>query len=173
MRLFVLAISTLLLPGVAVGQSATACLSSTEAEALVTYGLPSAIRAMTSKCVAVLPATTALVQSGPIIAARYQSDADRAWPVARVAFDKVSGLQLTSLLGESGAKGLVDAAFGAGLAEKVKPTDCGKVDRMINILEPLPAKNMAMLITALMEFGSAGKPAVLPLNLCPAPLAAK
>ncbi len=173
MRGFVLAMSTLLLPGAAVGQSVTSCLTSTEAEALVTYGLPSAIRAMTTKCLAVLPATTALIQSGPIIAARYQSDADRAWPVARLAFDKVSGLQLASMLGEPGAKGLVDAAFGAGLAERVKPADCGKVDRMINILEPLPAKNMAMLITALMEFGSVGKPARSPLNLCPAPLAAK
>lgn len=173
MRGFVLAISILLLPGAAVGQSGTACLTSSEAEALVTYGLPSAIRAMTTKCAAVLPATTALVQSGPIIAARYQSDADRAWPVARVAFDKVSGLQLTGLLGEPGAKGLVDAAFGAGLAEKVKPADCSKVDRMINILEPLPARNMAMLITALMEFGSAGKLARSPLNLCSVPLAAK
>ena len=173
MRIFVLAISTLLLPGAAIGQSATACLTSPEAEALVTYALPSAIRAMTTKCAAVLPATTALVQSGPIIAARYQSEADRAWPVAKVAFDKVSGLQLASILGEPGAKGLVDAAFGAGLAEKVKTDDCSKVDRMINILEPLPAKNMAMLITALMEFGSAGKPAKSPLNLCPAPSIAK
>ena len=173
MRVMLLILSMTILPGAAIGQSATTCLTSSEAEALVTYGLPSAIRAMTVKCAAVLPATTALVQSGPIIAARYQGDADRAWPVARVAFDKASGFHLTSLLGETGAKGLVDSAFGAGLAEKVKSDDCSKVDRMINILEPLPAKNMAMLITALIEFRSAGKPSKLPLNLCSAPLIAK
>ena len=172
MRVFLLALSTLLLPGAAVGQSATTCLTSPEAEALVTYALPSAIRAITTKCATVLPATTALIQSGPIIAARYQGDADRAWPVARIAFGKVSGLQLTSLLGEPGAKGLVDAAFGAGLAEKVKPDDCSKVDRMVNILEPLPARNMAMLITALIEFSRADKSGKVPLNLCPAPLGA-
>jgi hypothetical protein len=173
MKNYLAAFSALFLPGTAVAQSAAVCLSSPEAEALVTYALPSAIRAMTTRCASVLPATTALVQSGPIIAARYQPDADRAWPVARVAFDKVSGLPLAGLLGEPGAKGLIDAAFGAGLAEKVKPEDCGKVDRMINILEPLPAKNMAMLITALMEFGNASRRTKAPLNVCPAPLVAK
>lgn len=173
MRVFPAIVLLLALPASATAQSTKACLTPSEAEALVTYALPSAIRAITTKCTPALPATTALIQSGPIIAARYQIEADRAWPVARIAFDKVSGIALTSLLGEPAAKGLVDAAFGAGLAQKLKADDCGKVDRMINILEPLPARNMAMLVTALMEFGNAGKREKSPLKLCPVPPDAK
>jgi hypothetical protein len=154
-------------PGQAVGQSAKSCLTQPEAEALVTYALPSAIRGITAKCAPVLPATTALIQSGPIIAARYQFEADKAWPVARVAFGKVSGLDLAGAFGEPAARGLVDAALGAGLAEKVKPEDCPKVDRLVDILEPLPARNMAMLVTMLMEFGNAEKRNKSPLRMCP------
>lgn len=170
MRSLFLIAATIALPGTAMAQSAKACLTTPEAEALITYGLPSAIRAMTTKCTASLPATAALVQSGPIIAGRYQIEADKAWPLARIAFDKLSGFDLTKVLGDPGARGLVDAAFGAGLAEKVKPSDCSKVDRVVNILEPLPARNMAMLITALMEFGGQGK-GKPPLSICPLPVA--
>jgi hypothetical protein len=154
-------------PGQAVGQSARSCLTQPEADALVAYALPSAIRAITTKCTPVLPATTALIQSGPIIAARYQIDADKAWPVARIAFDKVSGLDLTGTLGEPAAKGLVEAAFGTGVAEKVKAADCPKVDRLVDILEPLPARNMAMLIAMLMELGSVEKQKKSPFKMCP------
>ena len=156
------------LPSQAVALSAKACLTPVEAEALVTYALPSALRAMTKKCAPVLPATTALIKSGPVIAARYQVDADKAWPVARVAFDKVSGLELAGILGDPAAKGLIEAAFATGLADKVKPEDCPKVDRFIDILEPLPTHNMAMLITTLIDIGQEKDRKNSPLNICPA-----
>ncbi len=154
-------------PGQAVGQSAKSCLTQPEAEALVTYALPSAIRGLATKCTLALPATTALIQSGPIIAARYQIEADKAWPVARLAFGKISGLDLTDTFGEPAARGLVDAALGAGLVERVKSDDCPKIDRLVDILEPLPARNMAMLVTTLMEFGDVEKRGKSPLRMCP------
>lgn len=173
MRDFLIIAALLTVPGQAMAQSARSCLTPPEAESLVTYGLPSAIRAMTTKCTPALPATTALVQSGPILAARYQIEADKAWPVARLAFNKVSGLDLTEALGEPAARGLIEAAFGAGLAEKVKLDDCPKLDRFFNILEPLPARNMAMLITTLMELGSMDKQKKSPLRICPVPASGK
>lgn len=161
------------LPGQAVARSAKSCLTPPEAEALVTYALPSVMRAITKKCTAVLPATTALIQSGPVIAARYQVDADKAWPVARVAFDKVSGVAIAGILGDDATKGLLEAALGAGLAEKVKPEDCPKVDRFVDILEPLPTRNMAQFITALMDIGQDKGKDKSPLAICPAATAGK
>ena len=158
------------MPGQAVAQVAKACLTSPEAEALVTYALPSAIRSMTTKCTPVLPATTALIQSGPIIAARYQVDADKAWPVARVAFDKISGLDFSTTVGEPAAKGLIEAAVGAGLADKVKPADCRRVDRIVDILQPLPTRNMAMLITTLVEIDTADRQKKPPFKMCSTPV---
>ncbi len=147
-----------LAPNQAIAQS---CLNQQEAEALVTFALPTAVRAVTSKCTPVLPATTALVQSGPVIAARYQVDADKAWPMAR--------LEVAKALGDSVARGLIDGAIGTGLVEKLKPSDCAKVDRIVDILQPLPTRNMALLITTLMELGQAEKQKKSPFKMCPVP----
>ncbi len=155
-----------LAPNQAIAQS---CLNQQEAEALVTFALPTAVRAVTSKCTPVLPATTALVQSGPVIAARYQVDADKAWPMARLAFDKMAGLEVAKALGDSVARGLIDGAIGTGLVEKLKPSDCAKVDRIVDILQPLPTRNMALLITTLMELGQAEKQKKSPFKMCPVP----
>lgn len=158
------------MPGQAIAQGAKSCLTPPEAEALVTYALPSVIRAMTTRCTPVLPATTALIQSGPVIAARYQVDADKAWPAARVAFDKISGLDFATTVGEPAAKGLIEVLVGAGLSEKVKPTDCPKFDRIVDILQPLPTKNMAMLITTLMAVDTADRQKKPPFKMCSTPV---
>lgn len=155
-------------PSTVIAQTPGACLTRPEAEALMAFALPSAMRALTKHCTANLPATSALVQSGPIIAARYQPDADKAWPAAKAGFDKLSGLKLSEQLGEEAAKGLIQAGFAAGLVEQVKPQDCGQIDRFVDILQPLPARNMAMLLVAFMELGGAKKPTgKSPFNICP------
>lgn len=159
--------AALALPTAATAQSAK-CLTSPEAEGLITYALPSAVRAISGQCAKTLPATASLVQTGALIAARYQPDADRAWPVAKTAFDKMSGIKLTETLGEAGAKGLLETAFSTGLAENIKPKDCPVIDRILTALEPLPAKNMSMLLLTAIELGGKGdkKP---PISICPAP----
>ena len=89
------------LPISAVAQtSSKACLSGEEAEGLVTYALPAAVRALSVHCTKTLPATAPLVLSGLVTAARYQVDADKAWPVASGAFDKISGIPVAKLMGE-------------------------------------------------------------------------
>lgn len=169
MRQILAAMIALSLPSTAIAQTQSTCLTRVEAESLMTFALPSAMRALTKHCTPNLPATSALVQSGPLIAARYQPDADKAWASAKVGFDKLSGLKLSEQLGEEAAKGLIQAGFGAGLVEQIKPQDCVQVDRFVDILQPLPAKNMAMLLTAFMELGGNKKPAgKSPFNICPA-----
>lgn len=165
MKAFLFA-AALALPTAATAQSAK-CLTPPEAQGLITYALPSAIRAISGQCAKTLPATASLIQTGPLIAARYQPDADRAWPLARNAFDKMSGIKLTETLGEAGAKGLLETAFSTGLADNVKPKDCPVIDRILAALEPLPAKNMSMLLLAAIELGGKGdkKP---PLSICAA-----
>lgn len=155
-------------PNAAIAQTPKPCLTRAEADGLMTFALPSAMRALTKHCTPSLPATSALVQSGALIAARYQSDADKAWPVARIGFDKMSGMKISEQLGEEAARGLIEAGLGAGLVEQIKPQDCPKIDRFIDILQPLPAKNMAMLMTAFLELGSETKGSKSPFNICPA-----
>jgi hypothetical protein len=170
-RSAILAILIAGLPTVAVAQvSAKACLSGEEAEALVTYVLPAAVRAISAHCTKTLPATAPLVQSGVVTAARYQVDADRAWPMASAAFDKVAGLPVAKMMGEKALKPLIEKTISGGVVQNLQAKDCMTADRFINILQPLPARNMAMLITALLETGSPSTRAKLPITLCAVPL---
>ena len=158
------------LPGTAIAQSAAkSCLSGEEAEGLVTYALPAAVRAISVHCAKTLPATAPLVQSGVVTAARYQIDADKAWPVASAAFDKLSGLPIAKTMGETALKPLIERTISGGVVQNLQAKDCKVADRFINILQPLPTRNMAMLITAMLETGSPATRARLPIALCGAP----
>jgi hypothetical protein len=159
------------LPVNAIAQISTkTCLSGEEAEGLVTYALPAAVRAISLHCAKTLPATASLVQSGVVTAARYQIDADKAWPVASGAFDKLSGLPVASVMGEKALKPLIEKTISGEVTQNLQAKDCVKADRFINILQPLPTRNMAMLITTLIETGSPATRARLPIALCAAPV---
>jgi hypothetical protein len=171
-RLALLALIIAGFPVSAVAQSATAnCLSADEGEALVTYALPATVRALSSYCAKTLPATAPLVQAGSVTAARYQVDADKAWPVASVAFDKMSGLPVAKMMGEKALKPLIEKAIAGNVVQNLQAKDCATADRFINILQPLPTRNMAMLITGLLETGGLAKRAKLPITLCAPPVA--
>jgi hypothetical protein len=168
-RTAILSVLIALMPTAAVAQiSAKSCLSGEEAEGLVTYTLPAAVRAISTHCAKTLPATAPLVQSGSVTAARYQVDADKAWPVASMAFDKLSGLPVAKLMGEKALKPLIEKTISGGIVQNLEAKDCTTADRFINILQPLPTRNMAMLITALFEVGSPATKTKLPITLCTA-----
>ncbi len=142
------------------------CLTRAEATGLLTYALPDAISSVVAQCSATLPSTSGLVQSGSIIAARYQPEATKSWPAARDAMDKLSGVKMAAMLGEPAARKFVQTTVGAGMRQKIKPADCPKIDRLMDVLQPLPARNMAGLFVALMEF-SAEKDDQAPIKICP------
>jgi hypothetical protein len=171
-RLAILAALIAGLPVNAIAQISTkTCLSGEEAEGLVTYALPAAVRAISVHCAKTLPATAPLVQSGLVTAARFQLDADKAWPIASAAFDKLSGLPVAKMMGEKALKPLIQKTISDGVVQNLEAKDCSTADRFINILQPLPIRNMAMLITAFIEMGSPATRAKLPIALCAAPLA--
>ncbi len=162
-RTIMLALATFALPASATAQTASkACLTRAEAEGLMTYSMPAMIRGISTKCTAALPATAPLVQAGTVTAARYQPEADNSWPVARTAFDKLAGVKMSDLIGDAGAQKLIETTISSGLASSVKTKDCATIDRILDILQPLPARNMAMLITAMLELGSQGDKAKAP-----------
>ena len=166
MRTFVLAVAVLALPSAATAQIAgAACLSRSEAEGLMTYALPGVVRSLSTKCAAALPATAPLILGGTVTAGRYQPEADKAWPVAKSAFDKLAGAKMSDLLGDAATQKLLSATITTGVVSKVKLTDCAAIDRILDLLQPLPTANMAMLATALVEFGKKDSP----IKVCPAP----
>ena len=159
MRTLSLSAALLALPSAATAQIAgAACLSRAEAEGLMTYALPGVVRSLSTKCAATLPATAPLILGGTVTAGRYQPEADRAWPIAKSAFDKLAGAKMSDLLGDTATQKLLAATITTGVVSKVKLADCAAIDRILDLLQPLPTTNMVMLATALIEFGKKDSP---------------
>lgn len=146
---------------------AASCLTTEEVEGLMTFSLPVVIEGLRTQCAGTLPATAPLIQAGPLIAARYQVEADLAWPVAKTAFDKMSGIKLGGLLGQSATRSLIQSAVSDGITKDVKTDDCPLIDRIVDILQPLPPRNMAMLLSTLISIGDRKKAKPGPLPICP------
>jgi hypothetical protein len=164
-RIFGWALS-LSLPTLASAQAAPPCLTPEEAQGLMTYALPSVVLGLRKQCLASLPATAPLIQAGPLMAARYQPDADAAWPVAQVAIDKLVGMKLAGLAGPQATKGLIERVVGEGLTHQIKSADCSLIDRMVDTVQPLPTRNMAVLVTSIMELMSHKQDKPGPFNIC-------
>jgi hypothetical protein len=147
-------------------QKPAQCLTAEEAGGLVTYALPSTIRGISQQCSKTLPATASLVQGGPVLAAKYQNEADLAWPQARKAFDKLAGSEVMSVMSDEGAKALLSGVMEAAMSQQIKPSDCATVDRLVNALQPLPARNLADLVIILMELGRKNSSAKPPIHIC-------
>lgn len=161
------------LPGSALAQ--TPCLTTQEAEAVTLVALPDIIRETGRVCTA-LPATSLVRRtSGPFIA-RYTAEADRAWPVARDAIAKLSDPRVSMLLLQSElARPLITSLIAPMVVGRVQPSDCGTIDRMATLLEPLPARNTAGIIVAGLQHlkaekarGTASVRDVPDLPVCPA-----
>ncbi len=148
------------------------CLEAAEAQALLVFILPGTFTQVSDQCRDALPPTSTLTRVGRTLATRYQPEAEAAWPLARAAFGKMSDPAMLKLLGDDTLKKLVSAGVASGITKAIKPKDCGTVDQFVAALEPLPARNMAMLVGALMEAGSkmdANGNRNSPFKICPKP----
>lgn len=126
----------------------TPCLTTAEAEAITLVALPDIILE-TGRVCTTLPATSLVRRtSGPLLA-RYQAEADRAWPNARGAIAKLSDSRMSMLLLQSDyARPLITSLIAPLIVGRVQQADCGTIDRMVTLLEPLPPRNTAGLVVA-------------------------
>lgn len=162
------------LPGTALAQ--TPCLTTAEAEAVTLVAFPDIILETGRVCTA-LPATSLVRRtSGPFLS-RYQAEADRSWPVARSAIAKLSDPRISMLLLQSDfARPLITSLIAPLIVGRVQAADCGTIDRLATLLEPLPPRNTAgIVVTSLQHLkaekarGNASVRDVPDLPMCPAP----
>lgn len=132
--------------------AAPPCLTAPEAESLAAVAMPEILRETGRVCAATLPAT-ALVRrdSGPLIA-KYQREADRAWPAARTALLKLSDPMVAPLVDSEYARPLLTTLVVKLIVGRVDTGDCGMIDRMATLLEPLPARNTAGIVVTALQY---------------------
>lgn len=146
--------------------AAEPCLQPREAEDLVVFVLPSLMEAMARKCSSLLPANATLSRSGTVLSLRYRPESNAAWPSAKLAFDKISGGDALAFFNDDVNRAVIEQATSAAIVEEFKAKDCNMIDRFVGALSPLPARNVAQLVSLFMEVG--GKEEKLPMNICPA-----
>lgn len=144
-------------------QAAQQCLPPREAEALILALAPSLIQQVSTTCAANLPGNAYLRRSSGTLSAKFAGEADAAWPLAREAVKKVVGDDVRELLDTELARPLVTSMVGPMVVKDLKPADCPRVDRVMGLLDPLPAKNTAALLVAILEMAGKDKPGKAPL----------
>jgi hypothetical protein len=174
MKHLLAAAALLAIPTTALAQ--TPCLTTAEAEAITLVAFPDIILETGRVCTA-LPATSLVRRtSGPFLA-RYHAEADRAWPAARAAIAKLSDPRVSMLLLQSDyARPLITSLIAPQIVGRVQPADCGTIDRIMTLLEPLPPRNTAGIVVASLQHlkaekarGTAAVANVPDLPVCSAP----
>ena len=140
------------------GQAVRDCLSQEEGTAVFASMLPDLIDGVRDKCAAHLPADSYLASNADSLIARYKLAADQRWPVAKQAFGRIAGQEdMADQLPDEFFRPMMGAMIGAELVKGVKPGDCAGANRIVESLAPLPADNVAALISAILVLADDGK----------------
>ena len=169
--LFAITAALSLVAGPAAAQ--TRCLSAADAESIALVALPEIIRDAGRVCSA-LPASSLLRRSSGAFLAKYDAEADRAWPAARAAIAKLSDPAVELLLMSDYARTTLTSIFAPQITGRIQPSDCGTLDRLVTLLEPLPARNTAGIVVTTLQYLKAEKAKgqqnrIPDLPVCPAP----
>lgn len=137
--------------GIAQAQEPKKCIPPVQAEALITYMLPKAVKAAQSKCGLALPSRSALMQEQSERLIEYQKASEKAWPNAKAAVSAIAGDKFPGELDDELIKPLADAIFIGLITEEIKPKDCGLIDKIYGDLAPMPSSNIASLTVTIIQ----------------------
>lgn len=148
-----------------------ACLTGPDAEAVFLAVAPAAIRVAGLTCAPSLPRTAFLVQPDRHFLDKLADAGDAAWPRARAAVGRFAGPDLAPLLQADAMRPVLGGLIAPLIVADLKPADCAKVDRILTLLSPLPARNIAALGVTMLQFAQGDavrRGRTFKLPLCPA-----
>jgi hypothetical protein len=148
------------------------CITGSEAESLTLVAMPDIIRETGRVCATQLPAASLIRRQSSALLDRYQTEADRAWPAARAAIVKLSDPAVDALLDSDFARPLLTTLLVPQIVGRIAPRDCGTIDRLVALLEPLPPRNTAGIVVETLRYlksqkARGGAISVASLPLCP------
>lgn len=133
-------------------QAQSGCITQPEAEAMTLVALPDIIRETGRVCAARLPASSLVRNQSSALIGRYQVEADRAWPSARAAIVKLSDPAVDALLESDFARPLLTSLLVPQIVGRIAPRDCGTIDRLVTLLQPLPPRNTAGIVVETLRY---------------------
>ena len=126
------------------------CVTGEEVEALALVMMPEALTAVAQACTASLPESALLRRTGAQIFERYRALSAPSMARAQQAFAKISGQANGKDVSEIGLD-MMKAMVVPMLTEAVEAKDCGAINHMIELLEPLPPENLAGMISTILQ----------------------
>jgi len=135
----------------------SACITAPEAEAMTLVALPDIIRETGRVCATQLPAASLVRNQSSVLIGKYQVEADRAWPTARAAIVKLSDPAVDALLQSDYARPLLTSLLVPQIVGRIAPRDCGTIDRLVSLLQPLPPRNTAGIVVETLRYLKADK----------------
>ena len=157
-RSFAAAAAAALIAASAAQAQAPACIPQKEAEALFLALAPTLVGSVASVCAPTLPAGALLRRSVGPLSAKYAAESEAAWPTAKEGLRKLLGPQNGQLVDSELARPMVTAMVAPMLAKEVKARDCPNIDRVLRLIDPLPAKNTAALVVAILDMSGSARP---------------
>lgn len=151
------ALAIMIALAVATPVQAQVCVTPAEAEGLALVAMPDIIRETGRVCAAALPANSLVRRDNSAFLAKYQAEADRAWPSVKATIAKVTDPTVSLLLDSDFARPMLSSLLVPQLVGRIAVSDCGTIDRLVTLLEPLPPRNTAGIVVTTLAYLKAEK----------------
>jgi len=147
-----------------------ACIPPADLTDAVIYAMPVAYDAAHTACGNRFAADGFMARQGDAWVATFRDGQDKAWPgalrvlktfIADDAAAKGTGgddmTAIISALPEEALRPFVDAMVGQMIAKEIKPDSCAKIERVVQLLSPLPSENLGGLVAFMLEMDKKGR----------------
>lgn len=126
--------------------------SAAEVNAVALYAMPHAFRALQTRCGAQLPGDAYMRMNGDALGTRLDRASRGRFPAARAAMTRLvtsENPQMATLIQQLPAENVEPLArelIAGKVQSEVDLADCGKIDRILALLDPLPPESLAELM---------------------------
>lgn len=149
------------------------CVAPADLSDAVVYAMPIAFDAARTTCANRLSRSGFMTAKGDAYVAKFRAGQDKAWPGAfrllkafmaqNKSEEQANGMDIGAMLSgmpDDTVRPFVDGLVGQMIAEEIKPADCGKIERGLELISPLPTDNIGGLIAFLVEVADVKNPSV-------------
>ncbi|AOL94885.1 hypothetical protein [Porphyrobacter sp. LM 6] len=150
-----------------------ACVNSADFGDAMVYVMPIAFDAARTSCANRLSRDGFMATGGDQFIAKFRDGQDKAWPGAfrllKVFMaDKAKGEEggedamaaMITALPEDSLRPFVDGLVGQMIAKEIKGDSCGKIERGLELVAPLPAENIGGLFAFVAELADLKNPPI-------------
>lgn len=152
-----------------------ACVAPADLSDAVVYVMPIAFDATRTACANQLPRDGFLARRGEAWIGNFRAGQTKAWPGAfrflKTFMDQQetggadNGMDMQAMLSampQDALRPFIDALVGQMIAGEIKGDTCGKIERGMELLSPLPSENVGALIAFVVELADIRNPPVCP-----------